>query len=81
VNNKVILGEWSSPSLGGVGGRFGDAIHMGMDLGAKLPPDMCDYIDAEMADGKAEELVATWLRALSTARGEVATFKAAAERN
>lgn len=67
-NNTVKLGEWDDASGVGIAGRFGDAIINGMNFGAKFPPEMCEYVDAEIAAGRNQELVASMLRAMNSAR-------------
>lgn len=75
-NNKVRLGGWSSDPRGGrVGGRFGDAIHLGMKLGAEMPPEMCEWIDEQVADGNSQQLLATFMRALGTIKAQHAAEK------
>lgn len=72
-NNGVMIGEWSEGSRSqNVGGRFGDAIHMGIRLGADLPPEVSSWIDEQIAEGNQEELLFRFMRAVNTARAEMA---------
>jgi hypothetical protein len=68
------IGDWEE--MGGegttLGGRFGDAIHDGIDLGQKMdsdetPPEMRAYMDEMIANGKFEDLVRSFMRAMTTA--------------
>lgn len=67
-NNTVRLGEWTDSEGVGMTGRFGDAIIAGMKFGEMFPPEMCEYIDAELAADRAQEVVTSLLRAISSAR-------------
>jgi hypothetical protein len=40
-----------------LGGRFGDAIHIGMDLAANMPPELIEIIDEGWELGKQQELI------------------------
>lgn len=73
-NNGVVLDGWSEEKRGQNNrGRFGDAIHMGIRMGAEFPPEMCDYVDSKMAAGEVDEVIASFLKATTTARAEAAT--------
>jgi hypothetical protein len=67
-NGTVRIGEWTAMEGAGISGRFGDAIHNGMDFGKRLPPEMCEYIDAEMQAGRGEEIVRAIVRQLNVVR-------------
>ena len=70
VQGRVQLGDWEAiEGLQRVGGRFADAIHNGITMGAQLPPEMITFIDARVADDQVEELVGPFLRAMRTIRG------------
>jgi len=55
------LGEWNDfggeDAIERVGGRFGDAVHMGMDLVVGMPPQLVQIIDEGWELGKQEELI------------------------
>jgi hypothetical protein len=40
-----------------LGGRFGDAIHIVMDLAANMPPELIEIIDEGRELGKQQELI------------------------
>lgn len=67
-DNTVRLGEWTDSEGVGMTGRFGDAIIAGMKFGEKFPPEMCEYVDAELAADRGQEVVTSLLRAISSAR-------------
>ena len=68
-NNMVHLGEWVSyDESHEMSGRFGNALHMGMDLGQALPPDMCEYIDAELDAGREQTIVSNLVQLLTGER-------------
>jgi hypothetical protein len=69
------LGEWEDVGGEGVklGGRFGDAIHAGMELGQKMftdnrtPPEIIAYMDQQIENGEIEELIASFMRSMTMA--------------
>ena len=65
----MTLGDWeiNSPSQP-TGGRFADALHNGITMGAQLPPEMITFIDRRMANGEVQELIGPFLRAMRTIR-------------
>jgi hypothetical protein len=70
-NNMVGVGMWSStePSAAKVAGRFAEAIHVGMELGQQLPPEVCEYIDSEARkEGRLESLVQSTVQMIREAR-------------
>lgn len=69
-NGKVGVGLWnSSYQPVQAGGRFGHAMQIGMQMAAKIPPEMCAIIDSQEADDPQEAL-ASIMRATRTVRGE-----------
>jgi hypothetical protein len=67
-DNKVSLGEWEVMEFEGearLGGRFGDAITMGMTLGKNLPPEALEYIKTNLAEGKIEEVLRPMAKAFA----------------
>lgn len=63
-DGTVFLDTWDSfEADSNVSGRFGTAIHMGMKLSANLPPEMVEYMEANFAVGKEEEVVGPMVRA------------------
>lgn len=75
ADNKVSLGEWEDVQVRG--GRFADAIRMGMRLGAQINGGMAAYCDQEIEAGRGEQLIKTVLRALNSARKEAAARREA----
>ena len=70
AENRVTLGDWDiNSSTERMGGRFADAIHNGITMGAQLPPGAIRFIDARMANGEVQELVGPFMRAMRTIRG------------
>lgn len=69
-DNTVRIGEWSSYGKALSAGRFADAIRQGMDLGGRMPPDICAHIDSEIAAGHEDNLVKSMILALDSARKE-----------
>ena len=68
IDGRVVLGDWEvSKQKGEAGGRFADAMHMGIDLGQNLPPEMIRFIDARI-DEDPEALVQPFLRAMGHIR-------------
>jgi len=49
IKGRVTLGAWrQDDEMIGVGGRFARAIHLGIELGKELPPEMIAFIDAHI---------------------------------
>lgn len=54
------LGEWQiddSGPMDRIAGRFGEAIHMGMDFAAEMPPELVQIIDEGWAEGRQGNLI------------------------
>jgi hypothetical protein len=52
AGDRVTLSEWMVESSDvKMGGRFSDAMHMGMRLGATIPDEVREYIEANLAAG------------------------------
>lgn len=71
IDNRVVLGDWEvGKQVERAGGRFGDAMHMGIELGKNLPPEMIVFIDRAMEkNDEAEDLIRPFLRAMRSMRG------------
>lgn len=55
------LGDWTCMDFGRepvrMGGRFGDAMHLGLDLVKSMPPELVEIIDDGWALGRQDELI------------------------
>lgn len=49
TGGRVSLGTWEEIRVGG--GRFAEAMHTGMSLGAKMPQQLIEVIDEQIKDG------------------------------
>lgn len=70
---KVGLGLWSGEAdedgaLENIGGRFGDAMHMGIRMGSDLPIEMCAFIDEALERDDLDAVIAPFLRAMNHVR-------------
>ena len=80
-NNMVGVGVWEDFKSGQLaGGRFGNAIQLGIELGAKIPPEMCAWLDEQIAAGEAQNVILMLKNAVSKAYATAAKI-AAASRN
>lgn len=58
-NSMCGVGMWEGLGEGeGSGGRFIKAMKVGISTGANMPPDMAEYVDAEVDAGREGKLVA-----------------------
>jgi len=49
IGGRVTLGLWRHElAVKGAGGRFGEALHIGIRMGRDMPPEMVAFIDAHM---------------------------------
>jgi hypothetical protein len=64
-DGRVSLGTWEASSQQvRASGRFGDAMHMGMTLGADMPEAMTSYIDAQLRAGDEMKVLRPMINAL-----------------
>jgi len=73
IKDRVALGAWETEygedtAMKDVGGRFGDAIHMGLTMGSQLPPEMIAFIDAHIEEN-SDQMVSTFVKVISQLRG------------
>lgn len=67
---KCGVGLWEEmPGAAKGAGRFVNAIRLGIAMGQKIPPDMCDYLDREIAEGNSEKLVNMMVKTYGFALG------------
>lgn len=70
------MGEWEGidePMSAKIGGRFGDAIHMGMDLATQMPPEMIEILDAGWKQGEQNDLIERFHKVLTGIVPEIET--------
>lgn len=73
---KPQLGEWSRDMADmRVGGRFGDAIHMGMDFAANMPDELIAILDEGWRDGEQEDLIKRFHKVFRTFIKSMDAFK------
>ena len=71
ANGRVTLGEWEDRIEEGTtkaGGRFADAMHMGIKMGQDMPVEMCQYIDEALEAGDDDQVIRPLLNALRRVR-------------
>lgn len=69
VDGTVVLSEWKDSPGSTVMGRFGEAISAGMKVAEGIPPDFGEWLDEEIAAGRAGDAMKSVLRALGKVRG------------
>lgn len=69
VDGTVILSEWKDNPGSTVVGRFGEAISAGIKIGEQIPPDFAEWLDEEIAAGRAGDAMEAVLRAMGKVRG------------
>ena len=69
IKGRVSLGAWKQDDdLVGVGGRFAEALHIGIQLGKELPPEMIAFIDAHIEEDP-QGLIQTFSKAFNALTG------------
>lgn len=66
-SGKVGVGLWEH-SAGDLAGRFVIAIQMGISLGQRLPQEMCELFNKELAEGHETELLKSATNAITQTR-------------
>jgi hypothetical protein len=62
------LGEWQGRTetmQSKIGGRFGDAIHLGMKIATDMPPEMIEILDAGWRDGEQTDLISRFHKVMT----------------
>lgn len=67
-NGKVGIGLWEQLSPGMMTGRFAEALHLGIKLSSKMPPEVRDYLREQIEDGLMEEVVNSTANVITEAR-------------
>ena len=68
ADGRVTLEDWDvGPQVERADGRFANAIHNGILMGAALPPEMIKFIDARIED-EPESLIQPFMRAMNRLR-------------
>ena len=56
------IGEWESIGAAKVGGRFGDAMHLGLDFVRDMPEAMTEIIEEGWENGEQEDLIQRFVK-------------------
>lgn len=67
-NDKVGIGLWEQLPLTAATGRFPEAIHMGIKLSKKIPPEIRDFLREQIEAGLLQEIVSSTTNVISEAR-------------
>ena len=65
---KVGIGLWEQIPSAGITGRFAEALHMGIKLSAKIPPDIRDFLREQIEAGLVKEIITATAQVVSEAR-------------
>lgn len=66
-SGKVGIGLWE-PLAGDMAGRFVTAVRIGISLGQRLPQEMCELFDRELAEGHETELLKSATKVITQTR-------------
>jgi hypothetical protein len=67
-NGKVGIGLWEQLSLAEISGRFAEALHMGLKLSAKMPPEIRDFLREQIEAGLMREIVSSTMNVITESR-------------
>lgn len=67
-NNKVGIGLWEQIPMTAAAGRFAEALHMGLKLSRKMPPETRAFLTEQMESGLAEEVLRSTVGVIAEAR-------------
>lgn len=67
-SGKVAVGLWEKLPLSFVAGRFSEALHMGIKLSDKMPPEVRDFLREQIEAGLMEEVVRSTMAVIAEAR-------------
>lgn len=67
-NNKVGIGLWEKLPASATAGRFAEALHMGLKLSRKLPPETRAFLDEQIKEGLEDALIESTAATISKAR-------------
>ena len=65
---KVGIGLWEQIPTAGITGRFAEALHMGLKLSAKMPPEIRDSLREQIEAGLMQEVVGSTMNVITEAR-------------
>ena len=68
VSGKVGIGLWEQLPLEAMTGRFAEALHLGIKLSSKMPPEVRDHLREQIEAGLTEEVVTSTANVISEAR-------------
>lgn len=74
-SGRVGVGLWEQLPLEGVVGRFAEAMHMGIKLSSKMPPEVRDFLREQIEAGLMEEVVSSTMSVIAEARLNAMTIE------
>lgn len=77
---KVGVGLWEQLSLDAAGGRFAEALHMGVKLSSKMPTEVRDYLREQIEAGLMDEIVTSTANVITEARRTAMTIERGVEK-
>lgn len=74
-NGKVAVGLWEELFSSAITGRFAEAMHMGIKLSGKIPPEIRDYLREQIEAGLIQEVVTSTANVITEARRNSMTIE------
>jgi|694.fasta_scaffold05332_16 hypothetical protein len=74
-NGKVGIGLWEQIPPTAMTGRFAEALHMGIKLSAKIPPEIRAYLREQTEAGLIQEIVTSTAHIINEARRTAMTIE------
>lgn len=72
---KVGIGLWEQLPLAAIAGRFAEALHMGLKLSGKIPPEVRAFLREQIEAGLVQEIVTSTMNVISEARRTAMTIE------
>lgn len=74
-NSKVGIGLWEQIPTVAIAGRFSEALHMGLKLSAKIPPEIRGFLREQIEAGLLREIVNSTMHVITEARQGAMTME------
>lgn len=74
-SGKVAVGLWEQLPLVGATGRFAEALHMGIKLSGKMPPEVRDFLREQIEAGLLREILNSTANVIAEARLNAMTIE------
>jgi hypothetical protein len=74
-SGKVGVGLWEQLPLSSATGRFAEALHMGIKLSSKIPPEIRDYLREQIEAGLMKDIISSTMSVIGDARRNSMTIE------